>query len=93
MGLRPREFLWNAGRPGGAALDGGADVMLDIDVQGATQVRATGAESVQILVVPPSFDVLRRRLEGRPGDPESWPVRCQRQGRAGAVQGIRLCYY
>ena len=62
--------------PVGAALDGGADVMLDIDVQGATQVRARVPESVQILVVPPSFDVLRRRLEGRgQDDPESVAVR------------------
>jgi guanylate kinase len=59
-----------------AALDAGADVMLDIDVQGAAQVRARMPESVQILVVPPSFEVLRRRLEGRgQDDPESVAVR------------------
>jgi len=59
-----------------AALDAGADVMLDIDVQGAAQVRSRMPESVQILVVPPSFEVLRRRLEGRgQDDPESVAVR------------------
>ena len=59
-----------------AALDAGADVMLDIDVQGAAQVRARMPESVQILVVPPSIEVLRRRLEGRgQDDPESVAVR------------------
>jgi len=58
------------------ALESGADVMLDIDVQGAAQVRARMPESVQILVVPPSFEVLRRRLEGRgQDDPANVAVR------------------
>jgi guanylate kinase len=50
------------------ALEAGADVMLDIDVQGAAQVRGRMPESVQILVAPPSFEVLRARLEGRGQD-------------------------
>jgi guanylate kinase len=67
------------GTPAGpvrAALDTGADMLLDIDVQGALQVRSRMPQSVQILVVPPSYDELRRRIEGRgQDDPASVAVR------------------
>ncbi len=43
----------------------GCDVALEIDVQGARQVRATCPESVLICLLPPSFDDLRVRLEKR----------------------------
>ncbi|MCB1056478.1 MAG: guanylate kinase [Acidobacteria bacterium] len=46
----------------------GADVLLEIDVQGARQVveRAPGAHG--ILIVPPSYAELERRLRGRDSD-------------------------
>lgn len=40
-------------------------VVLDIDVQGGAQLRATLPEAVTVFVAPPSIDELRRRLEGR----------------------------
>ena len=43
----------------------GRDVVLVIDVQGADQVRQQGLEMVGIFVMPPSFEVLERRLRGR----------------------------
>jgi guanylate kinase len=46
----------------------GDDVVLVIDVQGARKVRATGAPHVAIFVLPPSYDVLERRLRGRSKD-------------------------
>ncbi len=46
-------------------LDAGRDVVLDIDVQGAAQVRALFPEAVSVLVVPPSYDELCQRLHGR----------------------------
>lgn len=46
----------------------GSDVLLDIDTQGATQIRRHEPEAVSIYILPPSLDVLRRRLEGRKGD-------------------------
>jgi guanylate kinase len=46
----------------------GAVVILDIDVQGAAQVRASGTEAVFLFVLPPSFDVLEARLRGRATD-------------------------
>lgn len=53
-----------------AHLAAGRDVVLVIDVQGARQVRRRIAESVGIFVLPPSRDVLERRLRGRSQDSE-----------------------
>ncbi len=46
-------------------LDGGSDVLLDIDYQGAEQVSARFDNVVKIFVMPPSFAELKKRLEGR----------------------------
>jgi len=46
-------------------LDGGRDVILDIDVQGARQVKSKIKEAVAIFVLPPSFAELERRLKAR----------------------------
>jgi len=51
-------------------LEGGDDVVLVIDVQGARQVRAAGFPHVAIFVLPPSYEVLERRLRGRSKDSE-----------------------
>jgi guanylate kinase len=48
-----------------AELSKGRDVILDIDVQGALQIADKVAGAVLVFVVPPSWDELRRRLEGR----------------------------
>ncbi|MGD0156012.1 MAG: guanylate kinase [Terracidiphilus sp.] len=47
------------------ALAGSHDLMLDIDVQGAAQVRAKMPEAVGIFVLPPNPKVLRTRLRNR----------------------------
>ncbi len=46
----------------------GKDVVLDIDVQGARQIRQVFPDSVHIFVLPPSREALRQRLEGRMSD-------------------------
>ena len=43
----------------------GRDLLLDIDVQGAVQVRAKVPEAVSIFVMPPNPKVLRTRLRNR----------------------------
>ncbi|MES2391047.1 MAG: guanylate kinase, partial [Acidobacteriota bacterium] len=52
-----------------AALDharvAGKDLLLDIDVQGALQVMAKMPEAVSIFILPPSPEVLSRRLRNR----------------------------
>jgi guanylate kinase len=49
-------------------LDAGHSVVLEIEVQGASQVRAAMRESVQVFIVPPDPTVLRKRLESRGTD-------------------------
>jgi guanylate kinase len=51
-------------------LAAGHDVVLVIDVQGARQVRERGAPTKTIFVMPPSFEILERRLRGRSKDSE-----------------------
>jgi len=46
----------------------GAPVVLEIEVQGARQVRAAMPEAVQVFIAPPSRDALRTRLIGRGTD-------------------------
>jgi guanylate kinase len=49
----------------------GAPVVLEIEVQGARQVRASVPDAVQVFIAPPSLDALRTRLIGRgTDDPE-----------------------
>jgi guanylate kinase len=49
----------------------GVPVVLEIEVQGARQVRAAMPQAVQVFISPPSLEVLRERLQGRgTDDPE-----------------------
>ena len=49
-------------------LASGQNVLLDIDVQGASQVLARMPDAVSIFILPPSFRVLRSRLVNRHTD-------------------------
>jgi guanylate kinase len=46
----------------------GKPVVLEIEVQGARQVRAAMPEAVQVFIAPPSLEALRTRLIGRGTD-------------------------
>ena len=48
----------------------GQDLLLEIDVQGASQVRRARPEAVVILVVPPSREAQEQRLRQRGDDPD-----------------------
>lgn len=49
----------------------GIDVLLEIDWQGAQQIRRLFPSAILIFIVPPSLDTLRQRLQDRRQDPES----------------------
>jgi guanylate kinase len=53
-----------------AALAGGADVLLDIDTQGAAQLRRRYPEAVLAFIVAPSMAELEQRLRERRSDAE-----------------------
>ncbi|MFN4002773.1 guanylate kinase [Microcella sp.] len=48
-----------------AALAAGRSVLLEIDLQGARQVRASMPEAILVFLLPPSWEELVRRLVGR----------------------------
>jgi guanylate kinase len=48
----------------------GVDLLLDLDVQGAAQVRAAYPDGVSVFILPPSYTDLERRLRGRGAENE-----------------------
>ncbi|MGD2029998.1 MAG: guanylate kinase, partial [Desulfobacterales bacterium] len=46
-------------------LASGRDILLDIDVQGTLQILENYPDSVTIFIMPPSLEMLRKRLEMR----------------------------
>jgi len=63
-------------------LTAGRDVLLEIDWQGAQQVKRLFPDAVGIFILPPSMAELERRLRGRGTDPEDVIQR-----RVAAAQG------
>jgi guanylate kinase len=60
-------------------LEQGIDVLLEIDVQGAIQVKKKFEDAVSIFILPPSMQVLRSRLQNRASDtPEEIRRRLQK---------------
>jgi len=54
----------------------GSDIILEVDVQGAASVRQLLMDSVSIFILPPSYEVLKKRLIARGTDsPEELEVR------------------
>jgi guanylate kinase len=49
----------------------GVDILLDLDVQGAAQVRDRVEDAVTVFILPPSYEVLEHRLRGRGQDDEA----------------------
>jgi guanylate kinase len=47
------------------AIDAGRVFLVEIDVQGALQLRALGEDGVFVFIAPPSFEELQKRLVGR----------------------------
>lgn len=73
---------WDAVR---TVLSRGHDVVLDIDWQGARQVREKFSDTVSVFILPPSLDALRSRLIGRGQDSAAIIDRRMRAARSELV--------
>jgi guanylate kinase len=63
-------------------MDRGLDVILEIDWQGAQQVRESFPESRSVFIMPPSVEALQSRLSGRGQDSPEVIARRMRDARA-----------
>ena len=72
------------------ALAGGRDLLLDVDVQGARQIKDHYPHTVAIFILPPSWQELERRLRGRGTDSAQTIAARLSRGRQEAGQ---LAYY
>jgi len=70
----------------------GTDVLHDIDVQGASQIRESGIEAVFVFVLPPSLEVLEQRLRGRDSDPDE-VIEHRLRNAIGEVEGYFMYDY
>lgn len=64
------------------AREDGRHVILEIDVQGARQVRQRIPEARMVFIAPPSWEELRQRLEGRGTETDDQMSRRLRTARA-----------
>jgi guanylate kinase len=73
-------------------MEQGIDVLLEIDVQGALQIKKKVQDAVYIFILPPSMEILRTRLQGRASDtPEEIMRRLQKVKEE--VWSFREYYY
>ncbi len=73
-------------------MEQGIDVLLEIDVQGAMQIKKRFEDGVYIFILPPSMEILRSRLQSRASDsPEEILRRLQKVKEE--VWSFREYYY
>ncbi len=70
----------------------GIDVILDVDAQGAMNIKKKCADGVYIYILPPSFDTLRQRLTDRNLDSEAEIARRLQKARE-EIWNYRQYYY
>ena len=75
-----------------AAKSRSGDLILDIDVQGARQMMASGVPLVPVFVLPPRYQDLVRRLRGRGEDKTEAIERRLRNARAEVRQALKFDY-
>ncbi len=73
-------------------LDQGIDVLLEIDTQGAAQIKKKFEDAVYIYILPPSLKTLRTRLQNRAGDSPD-EIRRRLQKAREEVWSYRDYYY
>src|SRR5262249_35669314 len=70
----------------------GRDIILEIDVQGATSIRHKIAEAISIFMLPPTFELLRKRLVAR-GTDSAAALEKRLRGAASEVEQYRNFQY
>lgn len=79
-------------RPLLEAMDGGVDVLLEIDTQGAKQIMERLQQAVFVFVAPPSLDVLKTRLDRRGAEtPEE--IQQRLQGARNEMANVKAYHY
>ncbi len=76
-------------------IEAGQDVLLEIDWQGAAQVRTLIPSSIHIFILPPSLALLEERLHRRGQDDKATIARRLEggEGRDPPLRRVQLCYY
>ena len=74
-------------------LDAGKQVLLDIEVQGAAQVKAAMEKSVSVFLAPPSMEELERRLRSRGTETEDRILKRLETARHELTLADRYDYY
>ena len=86
------EFLGNYYGTPVPDLSSGRDIVLEIEVEGAQQVKVRHPDSVLIFILPPSREEQRRRLVGR-GDPDEKVHERLRKAEEEEPVGLALADY
>lgn len=74
------------------AHDEGADILLDIDFQGAEQLRQSGIDGVFIFILPPNMDELRHRLFSRNTDNDEIIARRMTNAAGEIAESVKFDY-
>jgi guanylate kinase len=70
----------------------GADVLLDIDYQGAEQLRKSGLNGVFIFILPPDMNELRKRLDVRNTDDQATISRRMANAAREIAEAVKFDY-
>lgn len=70
----------------------GADILLDIDIQGAAQLRKSGLDGVFIFILPPDMNELHNRLDGRNTDDDQVIARRMSNAAGEIAEAVQFDY-
>lgn len=69
-------------------LSSAKDLLMDLDIQGAKEIKRRFPESRSIFILPPSMEILKERLKKRPTDKEI-DIDLRMKKAVGEIQGCR----
>lgn len=75
-----------------AATESGRDIIVEVDVNGAEQIRSKMPESVSIFIMPPSLKVLKSRLCGRGTEDEDLIIKRTKEALNEIARAIEYDY-